>query len=330
MIYGGQNRPAFRSGQYFSGVCANRLPGGRWNGPSDFVSMENGLWQRERGGSVLAAMHGLRLFNPLKALAGGWLILLLLSTTSQAHVVFNALNRAKGLADRVGPPAFTHTLAGPLASGGSLTVGGGFQSAGGIGGLLARTDANGSAFYDADGVENITAPSDGMESIAARYPYSPFGRITAKSGPLADANVMQFSSMPWLARSGLSLYPFRGCDPGLQRWLNRDLIGEIGGMNLYRLVGNNPISNVDPLGLEVGYVYNGDGGMTLPNADAYGRGSVQFWTGLWNGWNWVNDKVDGAIDSLRNSENPWTRGIGGGLWAGSMFLGGPERKASKE
>ena len=144
-------------------------------------------------------MHGLRLFNPLKALAGGWLILLLLSTTSQAHVVFNALNLAKGMAGRVGPTAFTHTLAGPLASGGSLTVGGGFQSAGGIGGLLARTDANGSAFYHADGAGNITALSDGMESIAARYLCSPFGRITAKSGPLADANVIQFSSMPWLA-----------------------------------------------------------------------------------------------------------------------------------
>ena len=195
-------------------------------------------------------MHRIRLFNPLKALAGGWLILLLLSTTSQAHVVFNALNRAKGMAGRVGPTAFTHTLAGPLASGGSLTVGGGFQSAGGIGGLLARTDANGSAFYHADGAGNITALSDGMESIAARYLYSPFGRITTKSGPLADANVMQFSSMPWLARSGLSLYPFRAYDPGLQRWLNRDLIGEIGGMNVYRFVGNNPISNVDPLGLE--------------------------------------------------------------------------------
>jgi RHS repeat-associated protein len=128
----------------------------------------------------------------------------------------------------------------------SATLGG----AGGIGGLLARTDSGGSTFYHADGAGNITGVMDGQQNMAARYMYGTFGRLVSKWGPLADVNTMQFSSMPTHRQSGLSLYPFRAYDSGLQRWLSRDPIGEQGGINLYGFVGNNPMSRVDPYGLE--------------------------------------------------------------------------------
>ncbi len=132
-----------------------------------------------------------------------------------------------------------------------LDLSGSLQGAGGIGGLLARTDhaSSSSYFYHADGAGNVTALSDAQGRIAARYLYNPFGRLIAKWGPMADVNRYQFSSKESDYLSGLSYYGYRFYDPTLQRWLTRDPLGEAGGVNLYGFVGNDPISRVDPLGL---------------------------------------------------------------------------------
>jgi RHS repeat-associated protein len=47
------------------------------------------------------------------------------------------------------------------------------------------------------------------------------------------------------------LYWGRPYDPNLQRWIQRDPIGEEGGINLYGYVRNNSIRFVDPLGLQL-------------------------------------------------------------------------------
>ena len=129
-----------------------------------------------------------------------------------------------------------------------LDLSGSLQGAGGIGGLLARTDGNGSAFYHADGSGNITALMDGYENMVARYLYHPFGKQIGQWGALAGANVMRFSSMPVHPLSGMPHFPLR--DLGDGRWLSRDPIGEAGGINLYGFVKNNPIYKIDPLGLD--------------------------------------------------------------------------------
>jgi hypothetical protein len=38
-------------------------------------------------------------------------------------------------------------------------------------------------------------------------------------------------------------------DPGIQRWINRDPIGEHGGANVHRFVGNSGVNRADALGL---------------------------------------------------------------------------------
>jgi RHS repeat-associated protein len=134
------------------------------------------------------------------------------------------------------------------------------QGAGGIGGLLARTDSSSiqnpasspHAYYHADGNGNITALVNTNGAVVARYQYDPYGNLLGMAGPLAEANVYRFSSKEWHANAGLYYYGFRYYEPNLQRWLNRDPIEEEGGINLYGFVANNPVSFVDLLGLKFG------------------------------------------------------------------------------
>src|SRR5438270_11917580 len=105
---------------------------------------------------------------------------------------------------------------------------------GGIGGLLARTDAAGaSGFYHADGAGNVTALVDGQENVSARYLYGAYGRLIGQWGPMAEANRYRFSSKEHWARADLYDFGRRRYDPELQRWISQDPIGEAGGVNLY-------------------------------------------------------------------------------------------------
>ncbi|MCH6259457.1 RHS repeat-associated core domain-containing protein, partial [Puniceicoccaceae bacterium K14] len=63
----------------------------------------------------------------------------------------------------------------------------------------------------------------------------------------------QFSTQYTDSETGLVYYGFRYYDPAKGRFLNRDPIGEAGGLNLYQMVGNNPITGIDRWGLELAY-----------------------------------------------------------------------------
>jgi RHS repeat-associated protein len=82
---------------------------------------------------------------------------------------------------------------------------------------------------------------------------APFGNIikaedTDCSGIVHD-NPFRFSTKYHDDETGLVYYGYRFHDPELGRWLSRDPIGEYGGLNLYAFVGNDPVSQSDPLGL---------------------------------------------------------------------------------
>ncbi len=136
---------------------------------------------------------------------------------------------------------------------------GSLQGAGGIGGLLARTENSklitqnsddAHAYYHADGNGNVTMLVSTNGAVLARYHYDPYGNMLAMSGPLAEANTIRFSSKEFHAKSGLYYYLYRFYDPNLQRWVNRDPIEEDGGLNLFQFARNAPQDRVDLWGLE--------------------------------------------------------------------------------
>ena len=125
------------------------------------------------------------------------------------------------------------------------------QGAGGIGGLLARTDGSGSSYYHADGNVNVTMLVNGSGAMVAKYLYDSYGNTLGTWGTLAAANTYRYSSKEIDLKSGLYYYGYRYYQPNLQRWLNHDPIAEWGGINLYEFVGNNPINWIDSLGLDI-------------------------------------------------------------------------------
>jgi RHS repeat-associated protein len=69
--------------------------------------------------------------------------------------------------------------------------------------------------------------------------------LLAAVGPLADQNLYRFSSKERDPNSGQYYYGYRFYDSNLQRWINRDPIGELGSHDLFTFAGNGPIGRID-------------------------------------------------------------------------------------
>ena len=84
--------------------------------------------------------------------------------------------------------------------------------------------------------------------VVAHCDYSPFGEPLVASGPLAATFTHQFSTKPWCAYTGLVEYQKRNYRPDIGRWMSRDPMGELGGLNLYHTCKNNDVDKNDVLG----------------------------------------------------------------------------------
>jgi len=172
--------------------------------------------------------------------------------------------------------------AGGVASGGAIP---GLQGAGGIGGLLAADDANGTPgvtgddeqyvlFYDAQG--NVGQLVKDAVQPLGRYEYDAYGRTigpdadgdgdwTDDAGPFATTNAYRFSTKPCddaltyaaPADAGLYYYGYRYYSPRLGRWLSRERLGEDASANAYLFANNDTQNWFDADGLACQPVYHG-------------------------------------------------------------------------
>lgn len=90
--------------------------------------------------------------------------------------------------------------------------------------------------------------SPAASAITARYAYDGFGKEVAVSGADADKNAFRFSTKQLDVEVGISYYGYRFYSADAGRWINRDLIAEKGGLNIYEMVRNNALNIVDFLG----------------------------------------------------------------------------------
>ena len=143
---------------------------------------------------------------------------------------------------------------------------------GNIGGLLSKSvTSNGWStrydyFYHYDGSGNVTQITDVSQTTVAEYAYDAYGNTTRIAGTQAAANLYRYSTKEFHNASGLYDYGFRFYSPQLGRWINRDPISESGGINLYAMVGNDPVNSVDPYGLITFVVPKGNFPVSTQNA----------------------------------------------------------------
>ncbi|MDA1276340.1 MAG: hypothetical protein O2960_20175 [Verrucomicrobia bacterium] len=124
------------------------------------------------------------------------------------------------------------------------------EGAGGIGGLLSRTDGYGTVYYYGDAGGNVRALINQDQHVVARYQYDPYGNMIGQSGGQAEGNLYRFSTKEYHTIHGLYYFGRRYYDANLQRWLTPDPLQESGGLNLYAYAANDPINAIDPWGLD--------------------------------------------------------------------------------
>ncbi|WP_367871097.1 RHS repeat-associated core domain-containing protein [Luteolibacter sp. Populi] len=129
---------------------------------------------------------------------------------------------------------------------------GSLQGAGGTGGLLWMRDGPSDKlhFCAFDGNGNVTnlIGEDGA-FLTASYEYSPFGEVMKITGNYAAINPVGFSTRFHDKETGLCYYGYRYLDPAAGRWLSKDPMHELAGPNLYALIGNDSVGEVDMWGL---------------------------------------------------------------------------------
>ena len=114
--------------------------------------------------------------------------------------------------------------------------------------VLARYSQSGNRTYLTDALGSVIAQANDTQAIENYYAYTPYGETTAL-GP-DGGNPIQYTARE---NDGTGLYYYRAryYDSILKIFTSEDPIGLAGGLNSYRYVEGNPVSNADPSGTAI-------------------------------------------------------------------------------
>jgi RHS repeat-associated protein len=125
-------------------------------------------------------------------------------------------------------------------------------------GVLARTTATRTLLYSMDTLGQMAQQIDAVAgTIVASYLFDAWGARqvntsdpTASSDPYSGYNTAAGYITDW--ETGLELLGHRYYDPAAGRFLNRDPIGMVGGVNVYAYCSNGAVGKSDPSGSRSG------------------------------------------------------------------------------
>ncbi len=104
-------------------------------------------------------------------------------------------------------------------------------------------------YYVKDHLGSIRQMTDSSGNVVYQADYSAYGQATVSVNTVTPA--FGYAGYFVHGRSNLNLTVHRAYSASLARFLNRDLIGESGGVNLYGYVGSDPVDLSDPSGLKL-------------------------------------------------------------------------------
>ena len=211
--------------------------------------------------------HGWNARNQLASLSGG----------AVASFQYDALGRRIGKTVAGSATGFLHDGINPVQELTGSTPKANLLTGLGVDEIFSRTDASGARHLLTDALGSTLALTDGAGAVQTSYSYEPYGKTTVSG--TASSNSFEYTGRE-NDSTGLYFYRARYYNPGLQRFVSEDPIGLAGGPNVYGYVGGNPLSRVDPMGLDwiysqsTGGLSRIDGGVSNPVATGYaGNGS---------------------------------------------------------
>ena len=119
---------------------------------------------------------------------------------------------------------------------------------------LVMIKGNQTYYYHTDGNSNVHALTDFDGNAVERYSYTAYGVVAFFDGQWNTqtsstiGNPYLFAGLRYDAESGFYHARARSYSPELGRFIQRDALGYVDGMNLYEYARSNPINFVDPLG----------------------------------------------------------------------------------